>query len=298
MKKLISILLAACLIACLAALPAMAAESSPFAPPANLDQLSQAEQLAYFNLVANRVRAEKPGFAQRELLYIGDMQFGGILSSVKDIVGLIMDQLMPAEWMYRTIENGQDNAGLFLSENPNASDLTPQDITAICCTKEGNNYVIEVGIAPAINPAKGMASSIGRIAPMQTREEIIEDITVAGGITISRGNTTVQYYNGTIRATVNPEGKVIFAELGFLVHVQANAVRVSVISMDMAVTQSSKWQYAAFDWTDDPVPLPDDPAVKQPLPPPPLVPGSWYTNLPAWLRFILRYILFGWLWMN
>jgi len=29
-----------------------------------------------------------------------------------------------------------------------------------------------------------------------------------------------------------------------------------------------------------------------------IVPATWYANLPSWLQFILRWIFFGWIWMN
>jgi len=291
MKRLISIFLTACLMACLTALPAMAEPGDPYAPPANLAALSQAEQLAYFNLVANRARAEKPGFKQREKLYIESFRSSLLGGALDSLINSVVKQLMPGDWKYQTIANSQDNKGLFLSDNANASDLTAQDITSITSTKQGDNWVIVVGVAEAINPAKGTASSIGRISPVATREDIIEDLA-GSGLFAEVANTTLRYHNAYAGVIVNPDGKVLFSELGFLAEAAVKGASLATFTFDVTANQSAKWQYAAFDWTDAPMPLPTDDA---PIILPPT--GPWYTSLPPWMQWILRWIFFGWIWM-
>ena len=280
MKKLLSILLAVCIMAGLAILAAVpaGAEENAYAPPANLGELTQAEQLAYFNLVVNRVRAEKPGFQQRELLEIESMQFSGIFSAVSGIIENVQKALMPGEWTQRNVAVGKSNVGLFMSENANASDLRPQDITSINAAKQGDSWVIELCIQEETNPASGLGSSHGRIANIATREQIIAEITgIASIITISPADTTVRYYDGYARVTVNEQGQVISATNGYQVYVAANNVKISFIQTDVAVSQNSEWQYDKFDWDSAP---------------------KWWLNLPPWFQWILRYIFFGWLWMN
>jgi len=292
MKKLLSAILAVCVLAglgLLGAVPAAAEPANPYEPPPNLNELSQADQLEYFNLVVNRVRAEKPGFKQRQLLKIDSMQLSGAASAVNGIVNTVVEKLMPGEWEYRDIAAGESNEGLFFSENANASDLRPEDIAGITCKKEGDNWIIELGIKEETNPGKGLASAHSRISPVETREEVVAEIVEAGPIKIKLSNTTLRYDNGYARVTVNPQGQVIVAENGFRVDLFIKNVRISVLTTDVRARQTSQWQYASFDW-----------APEEPFPPanifPPLAPLKWWQHLP--FRWFFRWFLFGWIWMR
>ena len=300
MKKLLSLLLSICIlagIALLTALPAGAEDANPYAPPANLASLSQAEMLNYFNLVVNRVRAEKPGFQRKEWLKVDEMEFTGLVGAVSGIIDNVMAQLMPGAWNTYTIADGQDNKGNFMSLNPNASDLRPEDIKSIKCTKEGDRWVIEVAVKDALNPQSGLGSTVARIADMQTREEIFEAITDSSGgvIVVDLADTGVLYNTIYASVTVNAEGKVIAAANGFNVLASANNMRMlDMITTDTRLTQSSRWLYARFDWTDDDVPFPEET-----IPGPALLPAlKWWQRLPDWLQWILRWVFFGWLWMD
>lgn len=291
MKKLCSILLAICMMAglgVLAAVPAGAAEN-PYAPPADLGALSQAEQLEYFNLVVNRVRTEKPGFQQRERERIEDMRLSGVAGLVNDLVNSIKNQLMPGDWLERSVDAGQSNVGLFMSENENASDLRPEDISSIRIAKQGDNWVIEVGVKEETNPAKGLNSAHGRISPIATREEVIAEMTgVTDLITAAPNDATLRYYNGFVRVTVNEQGQVIVAANGFQVYAQVNNISISVITTNVAVTQSTERQYAHFDWAPQ-----EDFSSANVFPP-----AQWWEALPSSLQWLLRYVFFGWLWMG
>jgi len=296
MKKIISIALTLILALGLlfaAVLPA-AAESgeNPFAPPANLNELSQAEQLEYFNLVVNRVRNDRPGFQQMQRMKIEEMLLSGAIAAVQPIINDLINQLMPGHWESQFISSGQSNIGQFMSNNANASDLCPHDITSISATQEGDFWVIDVRIQEEANPSRGLGSANGRIAWIMTREEIIADITSVGPITANPANASVLYYNGYARVIVNPEGKVVSAANGYGVHAYANDVRIAIISANIAVSQTSSWRYSQFSWASGGVPSIGDPTPSPlPLDPP------WHFNLPAWLQFILRWFFFGWLWM-
>jgi hypothetical protein len=265
-----------------------AAALDPYAPPPNLGALSQAGQLEYFNLVVNRVRAEKPGFRQRELLQIANTRtslMGGLLDVM---LNSIIGKLMPTEWVERNVEAGQSNEGLFLSENANASDLRPEDISSIKSTKEGDSWVIDVFVKDALNPQSGLGSTVSRIAPMQTREEIVGEIVGVGSITADPANASVRYRYVFASVTVSEEGKVIAAANGFQARVQVNDVAVSIITTDITATQSAEWQCAYFDW-----------APQENFPPAHVFPpDQWWESLPIWFQWLLRYVFFGWLWME
>jgi len=292
MKKIFSIFLAACCIACLAALPAMAAGPGDFAPPANLNALSQAEQLAYFNLVANRVRAEKPGFKQRERSLIGGMYTSS--ASMQRLMESILSMTsgLFSEWTQSAVAAGQSNEDFFLSKNTNASDLRPEDIVSISCEKVGGNWMIDLLVQEETNPAPGLDSANARIADILTRESLLVGMEEVG-ISADPADITVRHFNGFARVTVNTLGQVIVATNGYQAEVQIDSVSVSTIVIPaVVITLNCEWQYAYFDW-----------AAEEPFPPghfsdPTPPPLKWWQRLPSWLQFILRWIFFGWLWMN
>ena len=297
MKKLCSILLAVCVMAGLAALSAVPAAALDPYDPSNLTSLSMHELLDYFNLAVNRVRTEKPGFQQRESLRIADVKTSALGGAMDSLLITLMKELLPGDWVPTDVVAGQSNVDLFMSENTNASDLRPQDITSISAKMVGSNWVIELRVKEETNPAQGLNSSNGRIFPVATREKIIEDMN-GTGVTANQANTTLRYGSGFACITVNGQGRVIAAANGFQMNALFKKVQVSFVAIDMAITYNSEWQYAYFDW-----------APEEPFPPANTFPAAgsvtfeatapkWWQLLPGWLQWILRWVFFGWIWMK
>jgi len=276
MKKCLSVFLAVVMLAGLGlfgVVPAGAEEATGYEPPANLNELSPAEQLAYFNLVVNRVRAEQPGFKQTSLLEIDNIASSDSSGLAKTVLDLVRDMRMPGELESQKIAAGVSNEGLFFSKNANASDLRLEDITGISCEKNGDYWVIELGIAAETNPAPGLESAHGRITPIATREQVIEEIEGAiNDTTVAPEDLTLHYYYGFARVTVNGKGQVIAGSNGFRVHAQANNMKIVMIRTGVAVEQSSNWYYNDFKWTQ------------------PFLVRLW--------NFILKWFFFGWTWMK
>jgi len=298
MKRFASILLALCVmvgLVCIVAVPASAEEdNSAYAPPPNLGQLSQAEQLAYFNLVVNRVRAERPGFQQRERSKIDSVQTSS--NAMNALLPSLINILMPGDWADSDVAVGQTNVDLFMSKNANASDLRPQDITSIACEKQGDNWVIELYLPEEINPALGLDSAAGRIAYVLTREELVEELSVSG-LKVGLEDTAIRYGNGFARVTVNEQGQVLVASNGCQITARTN-INISFFNrIDVVIAQNSEWQYACFDWAPE-EPFPPGAEFPPAGPFPPVTPLKWYQRLPAWLQWILRYLFFGWIWMK
>ena len=302
MKKYLSVLLAVLLLTGLGlfgAVHAEAANAVNYTPPANLDKLSQAEQLAYFNLVVNRVRTEQPGFQQKTLLAIDSIKLSGAAGAANGIIESMKKEMMPGEWVSQDVAAGTSNQGLFFSENANASDLNLADITGISCKKEGGYWVITLGIAQETNPVPGLASAHGRIIPVATREAVVEEITaVSDKISIDPKNASLHYYGGFVCVIVNGEGKVTAGANSHRAQAQLNNVKVSVIRTDVSAEQSSEQQYTKFSWATEPspaLPAPPEPPAPKPSPEPSPKPISCLARI--W-NFILKWVLFGWLWMK
>jgi len=224
-------------------------EADPLLPPDNLNTLSRAEQLEYFNLAANRVRKEKPGFKNETLRTLGKLDFTGAVRLFSGVVDMVKKRLMPGNWEYETINKGNGNDGKFLSENANASDLRVGDITSISSTKSGENWVIKVNIIQETNPAKGTGSANSRINPIATRQEVLDEITnVSSVISADVNKATLSYHSGYATITVNAKGQVISSESGFQVKAVANDVKISGIKTNVTAPQTSLVKCHSFTW--------------------------------------------------
>jgi len=224
-------------------------EADPLLPPANLNTLSKAEQLEYFNLAANRVRKEKPGFKNETLRTLGKLDFTGAVSAVSGIVDMVKKRLMPGNWEYETISKGNGNDGKFFSENANASDLRVGDVTSISSTKSGENWVIKVNVIQENNPGKGTSSANSRINCIATRQEVLDEITgISSAISADVEKATLTYHSGYAQITVNPKGQVISSECGFQVKAVANDVKISFLKTNVTAPQTSLVKCNSFVW--------------------------------------------------
>jgi len=219
-----------------------------FAPPANLNTLSRAEQLAYFNLVVNRVRDEQPAFRRVETLRIEDLRLSGGASVANPIIRPVVNQLMPGEPVTQETTRGQDNRGRFLSEIA-PFELRNGDISSITSTRSGNNWTIRVNIIQENNPAKPTGSANARAYPIATRDEVLRDITnISSLISADVNDATLRYHSGNIVLTVNPDGQIIGTTRGFDVEAVANNVSISIISTTVTAQQTTRATYSNFVW--------------------------------------------------
>jgi len=225
------------------------ADANPLVPPANLNTLSRAEQLEYFNLVANNVRQERPGFRKESLLKIDRISMTGAARVANPIVEMVKNSLMPGTPEFENVSKGQGNDGKFFSDNNNASDLRTGDISNIVSTRSGDNWTIRVSIIQETNPGTGTGSANSRILPILTRQQVLDEITdISDLITADVSNATLRYHSGFAQVTVNAQGQVIAAEGGFQVDAQANSVKISVITTNVSAPQSSSFKWTSFSW--------------------------------------------------
>jgi len=220
----------------------------PFVPPADLDTLSKADKLAYFNLVANRVRTERPGFTENFGKVISDLTFTGVVRAFQGIIDGVVRDLTGQEEP-NVIAKGSDNSGKFLSSNANASDLKESDVTSISAKKSGSDWVLTVKIKSETNPAKGTGSANSRIYPIASRKEVLDEITgVASIISADENKATLVYKDGTVNLTVNEKGQVTAADYSFKVDATAPGVKISFISTDVTAVMTTTWKGSSFKW--------------------------------------------------
>ncbi|MCL2195279.1 MAG: hypothetical protein FWB76_04945 [Oscillospiraceae bacterium] len=223
---------------------------APVLLPANLDQLSEAEQLKYFNIMASRVRLERPGFDRRSRLLLGNISMSGAAAITNPIIRPIQNSLMPGNWAYHTHAPGADNRAVFFSNTAQASSLRPADITSITSVAGANgSWTITVRIIEEVNPGPGVASANGRINYILSPAGVLREIaSVTNAITADIAYMTLRYHDGFASITVNAQGQATAASSGF--NVDANAERVSIgpIRTSASAPQETRLYFTNFVW--------------------------------------------------
>ncbi|MCL2299666.1 MAG: hypothetical protein FWC27_05915 [Firmicutes bacterium] len=224
------------------------ADADPFLPPANLDTLGKAEQVAYFNAVANRVRTEKPGFTKQFGKIISDMKFTGVVRLAQGIIDDVVAGLTGMEDP-KTYKKGDGNQGDFLSDIT-PFELKPSDVASISAKKSGDNWVMVVKIIKETNPNKPTGSANARAYSIASRQEVLDEITgFSDAITADVKDATLLYNSGTINLTVNSKGQVVSGDYKFLVDAIANNVKlINIISTDVTARMTTTCKYYDFKW--------------------------------------------------
>lgn len=217
-------------------------------PPANLNTLSKAEQLAYFNKAVNKVRTGKPGYKKDYSQIISNLTFTGVVKAAQGIIDDVVSDLTGAD-PTKTQKKGDDNRGDFLSEIT-PYELRNSDVASISSKKSGNNWVITVKIIEETNPAKPTGSANARAYPIASRQEVLDSITgVSSAISADANKATLKYNSGNISLTVNDKGQVIACNFGFKVNAVANDVKIiSIISTDVTALMTVTCKYYDFVW--------------------------------------------------
>ena len=219
-----------------------------YAPPENLNTLSRQEQLDYFNLVANRVRRERPGFTSEIIARIETLRFTGIAAVLNPIIQPIVNILMPGDPEIEVIPRGANNEGPFLHFY-SPIHIRGSDIASIQSVRAGDNWHMRVSIIAETNPASGTGSANARAYFILTRQELLDEIlAVNDSIQADPNDATLYYHNGFVVLTVNQDGQVIATEVGYDVNAQANNVRYGPLSTNITAFQTTRARYTDFRW--------------------------------------------------
>jgi len=218
--------------------------------PTNLNQLSAAAQLEYFNLVVNRVRDERPGFERRSRLRLVHANNTGVPGAFAPVIQPVVDALMPGHWNVSTQAPGADNRTVFFANTPQASLLRPQDIASITSVPGADgSWTITVRIREEVNPMPGLASANGRINHILTPTEVLEKIVgVNDAISVDVENVSLRYHDGFASVTVNAQGQVTAASSGFNVDATATGVVVLPLRTNVHASQETRMYFTNFVW--------------------------------------------------
>ena len=193
---------------------------------------TKAEILGYLNKSLNSAKAAKPGYKKHHV-----MQAKGNVSGIPSwLVNLVTKDKTS------TMAKGDDNTDDFPAAGFSwSSKLTVNDIKSADLKQNGDNYEITVKLGTEKNPAKGTASSYGKVMSVIDSNEAAEMV----GKTVLK-SITMTYHDGYIKAVVNSKtGKLISAEFSAAADIQAKLLAIGDISVTDIVSTET---FTDFKW--------------------------------------------------
>lgn len=211
------------------------------------DQMSNEELLTFFNDSLNRIKTDKVGFRKNKLTSILDLQLSN--SAANTLVGIVKNSLLSETGDEASVGKGQDGTGVFSPSGKSyVSTLKPEDLTSISCRKEGESYVISLGVKGETNP--GLEGSImSRGFDFITIQDVVDIYAPKVGATVARENIEVVFSDCTATLTVKADGTVEHYKTyvqGVMNMYDASIKKVITISTDLAVKLASTTEYTDF----------------------------------------------------
>lgn len=212
------------------------------------DVMSSAELLQFFNASLNRVKSENVGFTKFKKTSILDLQLSNSLANT--LVGLVKNALLTENGETDTVAKGQSGVNVFSPTGKNyVSTLTMNDITSIACTREGNNYVIRLGVKGETNPGEGSAMSRG--FDYITVDDVVNIYAPKVGATVAREDISVVFSDCTAALTVSADGAISAYTTyvkGVMNMKNASVKKGITINTDLAITLASTTEYSNFGY--------------------------------------------------
>ena len=223
-----------------------AAAQSGGSPAGDLTAMSAAEQLSYFNIALNRIKAEKAGFKKSKLTATEDISLSNSLAN--SLVSLVKGALL-SETATETVVNKGESSDAVMSPDNAAfvSQLTEEDVEKIDVVPAGGGYTVTVYVKDETNP-EAAGSRFSRIFEFMTVDDVINTYAPKVGAEVARENIEVAFNGCYARATIDAEGNVTEYETFVKATMTLKNARVRVITTDVTAVLSSTTRYTDFSY--------------------------------------------------
>ena len=213
-------------------------------PAGNLATMSPAEQLSYFNIAVNRIKAEKAGFQKSKLTATEDISLSNSLAN--SVVGLVKGALLSENATETTVAKGESSDAVMSPYNvPYVSQLTTDDIKSIDVVPSGGGYIITVYVKGETNPElTGSISS--RIFEFLTVDDVVNTYAPKVNAEVAREDIEVVYDGCFARATVDDSGRITEYETYVKATMILKNAKIRIISTDVTAVLASTTRYTNF----------------------------------------------------
>ena len=213
----------------------------------DLASMSREEQLSYFNIALNKIKASNVGFTKSKLTATDDITLSNALAN--SVVGLVKSALLSEDATVTTVQKGESSNAVMSPYNVSyVSQLTADDVERIdVIPSDGGGYVITVYVKGETNP-EATGSICSKIFEFMTVDDVENIYAPKVGATVSREDIEVTFSDCFARATVDKSGNVTEYETYVKGVMKLKNAKIRIITTDVEVVLASTTRYTDFKY--------------------------------------------------
>ena len=204
------------------------------------------EQLSYFNIAVNRIKATNAGFTKSKLTATKDIRLSNSLAN--SVVGLVKGALLSEDAAVTTVKKGESSDAVMSPYNvPYVSRLTIDDIEGIDAEPSGDGYIVTVRVKGETNP-EATGSVCSRIFEFITVDDVVNTYAPKVNAEVAREDIEVVFEDCYAKATIDGSGSVVAYETYVQGTMRLKNAKIRIISTDVEVVLASTTQYTDFQY--------------------------------------------------
>ena len=208
--------------------------------------MSPEEQLSYFNIAVNRIKASNAGFTKSKLTATKDITLSNSLAN--SLVGLVKGALLSEDATVTTVKKGESSNAVMSPYNvPYVSQLTLDDIEGVDVEPSGDGYVITVRVKGETNP-EATGSICSRIFEFITVDDVVNVYAPKVNAEVAREDIEVVFGGCYAKATVDGSGSVVAYETFVQGTMKLKNAKIRIITTDVEVVLASTTKYTDFQY--------------------------------------------------
>ena len=226
--------------------PTASAGVGTYTGSTELPYMSREEQLSYFNIALNKIKASNVGFTKSKTTATQDIILSNSLAN--SLVGLVKGALLSEDATVTTVQKGESSNAVMSPYNVSyVSQLTADDVERIDVVPSDSGYVITVYVKGETNP-EATGSICSKIFEFMTVDDVENIYAPKVGATVSREDIEVTFSDCFARATVDKSGNVIEYETFVKGVMKLKNAKIRIITTDVEVVLASTTRYTDFKY--------------------------------------------------
>ena len=211
-----------------------------------LTAMSREEQISYFNIALNKIKASNVGFTKSKKTATEDITLSNALAN--SLVSLVKSSLLSEDATVTTVQKGESSNTVMSPYNASyVSQLTADDVEQVDVVPSNGGYVITVYVKGETNP-EATGSICSRIFEFMTVDDVENIYAPKVGAEVSRENIEVTFSDCFARATIDESGNVTEYETFVKGVMKLKDAKIRIITTDVEVVLASTTQYTDFKY--------------------------------------------------
>lgn len=212
----------------------------------DLTALSMKEQLSYFNIALNRIKAEKAGFKKTKLTATEDITLSNTLAN--SLISLVKGALLSETATETVVAKGESSDDVMSPDGASyVSQLTEEDVERIEVVPAGGGFTVTVYVKDETNPEPS-GSRFSRIFEFMTVDDVETVYAPKVNAEVAREDIEVVYENCFAKATIDANGNVTEYETYVKGTMILKNAKVRIITTDVNAVLASTTRYIDFSY--------------------------------------------------